>query len=135
MWKQEPASHHQGRHQATTGAPPVVAQPSGERQVVAWVGKSLVFKGHVTSSEDMTIDGRVEGSIEIRDHTLTVGPDADIRADVVAKVVTIFGAVSGTITACQKVEIRESGSVEGDIVSPRLAMVDGALLRGRVNDE
>ena len=98
------------------------------------MGKSVVFKGNVTSSEDMTIDGRVEGSIEIREHTLTVGPDADIRADVVAKVVTIFGAVTGTITARQKVEIRESGSVEGDIVSPRLAMVDGALLRGRVND-
>jgi cytoskeletal protein CcmA (bactofilin family) len=67
------------------------------------MGKSVVVKGNLTSSEDMTVDGRVEGSIEMRDHTLTVGPNADIRADVVAKAVTISGAVTGTITAAEKV--------------------------------
>ena len=105
---------------------------SEERRVEAWLGKSVVFKGSLTSSEDMTIDGRVEGSIEIHDHTLTIGPDADIRADVVAQAVTVFGAVTGTITAGGKVDIRQTGSVEGNILTPRLAMADGALLRGRV---
>ena len=108
------------------------ARPAEERRVTAWVGKSVIFKGELVSSEDMAIDGRVEGSIDVRGHTLTIGPDADIRATIQAGTVTVLGAVSGKITAEQKVEIRPSGSVEGDITSPRLAMADGAVLRGRV---
>ena len=79
------------------------------------------------------IDGRVEGSIELRDHSLTIGPDAHIRANIVARTVTVLGAVTGTITARDAVDLRETGSVDGDIISPRLAMADGALLRGRVD--
>jgi cytoskeletal protein CcmA (bactofilin family) len=109
------------------------ARVTDERRTMAWVGKSVVFKGDLMSSEDMTIDGRVEGSIELRDHGLTIGPDADIRANISAKVVTIFGSVTGSITAGSKVDIRESGSVVGDINSPRLAIADGAILRGRVD--
>jgi cytoskeletal protein CcmA (bactofilin family) len=107
--------------------------PSDERRAVAWVGKSVIFKGDLISSEDMTIDGRVEGTIDVRDHVLTIGPDAHIQADIVARIVTVLGAVTGTITAGEKIYIRETGSVEGDVLSPRLAMVDGALLRGRVD--
>jgi cytoskeletal protein CcmA (bactofilin family) len=107
-------------------------RPSEERRLVAWLGKSVLFKGDLTSSEDMAIDGRVEGSIDARGHTLTIGPDADIHATVVAGTVMIQGTVHGTITAEHKVEIRESGSVDGDIVSPRLVLADGAMLRGRV---
>ena len=106
-----------------------------ERRLMAWVGKSVVFKGTLTSSEDMTIDGRVEGSIEIKDNTLTVGPDADIQADIVASRVTIFGAVSGKITAKDKVEICDGGSVEGNIKAARLAMADGGFLKGKVERE
>jgi cytoskeletal protein CcmA (bactofilin family) len=107
-------------------------RPVEERRLVAWVGKSVIFKGELVSSEDMTIDGRVEGTIEVRGHVLTIGPDADIRATIQAGTVTVQGTVHGKITAEQKVEIRPSGSVEGDIISPRLAMADGAILRGRV---
>jgi cytoskeletal protein CcmA (bactofilin family) len=103
-----------------------------ERRMIAWVGKSVVFTGQLTSLEDMTIDGRVEGTIEVRDHSLTIGPDADIHAGITAKVVTVLGRVTGTITASHKVDIRETGAVKGDIVSPRLALADGALLRGQV---
>lgn len=103
-----------------------------ERRVVAWVGKSVIFKGQLISSEDITLDGRVEGTIEVRDHRLTVGPDAEIQADIIAKTVDVLGSVSGSIIAHDKVEIRETGSIEGDIVSPRLVMADGAILRGRV---
>jgi cytoskeletal protein CcmA (bactofilin family) len=113
-------------HETPSGRPP------DERRLIAWVGKSVVFKGDLVSSEDMAIDGRVEGTIEVRGHTLTIGPDADIRATIVASTVTIHGAVSGKITADEKVDIRPSGSVEGDIIAPRLAMADGAILRGRV---
>jgi cytoskeletal protein CcmA (bactofilin family) len=106
-----------------------------ERRVTAWVGKSVVFKGTLTSSEDMTIDGRVEGSIQINDNTLTIGPDANIQADIVARGVTIFGAVSGKITATDKVEICDGASVEGNIKTARLAMADGGWLKGRVERE
>jgi len=109
------------------------ALPAEERRVMAWVGKSVVFKGTLISSEDMTIDGQVEGTIEIRDQGLTIGPDADIRADIVARTVTIHGTVIGNIRATDKVDIRETGRIDGDLSSPRIALADGALVRGRVD--
>jgi cytoskeletal protein CcmA (bactofilin family) len=105
---------------------------SQERRQVAWVGKSVVFVGHLSSSEDMMIDGRVEGTIEVRDHTLTIGPDAHIHANVTANIVRVLGGVTGTVTAITKVDITETGSVEGDVICPRLALADGGTLRGRV---
>ena len=120
------------RPQAQTAAP-AVARPTEERRIVAWFGKSVIFKGELVSSEDMTIDGRVEGTIEVRGHGLTIGPDAVIRADVVAQTVIVLGAVTGSITAQHKVDIGEAGSVEGNIHSPRLSMAEGAMLRGQVD--
>jgi len=100
---------------------------------VTWVGKSVVFKGDLSSSEDMTIEGRVEGTVKLDDHSLTIGPNAEIQADIVAKTVTVRGAVTGTITAGDRVVVSGTGSVEGDIASPRLALAEGAVLRGRVD--
>ena len=119
------------REKPSTTTPAAPLRPE-ERRITAWVGKSVIFKGDLISSEDMTIDGRVEGTIEVRDHSLVIGPDADIRADIIAKTVTVHGTVTGTITANEKVDIKDSGVVEGDILSPRLSMADGAVLRGRV---
>jgi cytoskeletal protein CcmA (bactofilin family) len=140
MWKQEvpakpePSLNTEGPRQPQTADRAAASRPSDEeRRVVAWVGKSVVFKGHLSGSEDMTIDGRVEGTIELRDHGLTIGPNAEIRADIVAKTVTVRGAVMGTIKAGDKVVVSETGSVEGDITSPRLALADGAALQGRVD--
>jgi cytoskeletal protein CcmA (bactofilin family) len=100
--------------------------------LVAWVGKSVLFRGDLISLEDMTIDGRVEGTIELRDHTLTIGPDANIQADIVAKGVSILGKVTGSINASEIVYIAETGSVEGHITSRLLSIADGAVVRGRV---
>jgi cytoskeletal protein CcmA (bactofilin family) len=83
----------------------------------------------------MAIDGRVEGTIELRDNTLTIGPEAHLHADIVAKAVTVHGVVIGTITATDAVHIAETGSVEGDITAPRLAMADGAVVIGDINVE
>jgi cytoskeletal protein CcmA (bactofilin family) len=107
--------------------------PAEERRVVAWVGKSVRFQGTLTSSEDMTIDGHVEGTIDIQDNALTIGPDANISADIVASTVTIHGTVTGNVRAKAKVDIRATGRVEGNLFTPRLVMADGAVVRGRVD--
>jgi cytoskeletal protein CcmA (bactofilin family) len=106
--------------------------PAEERRVIAWVGQSVIFTGTLVSSEDMTIDGHVEGTIEVREHGLTIGPHADIRADMMAKVVTIHGAVIGNVTASFKIDIRETGRVEGDIIAPRIVVAEGGVLHGRI---
>jgi cytoskeletal protein CcmA (bactofilin family) len=97
------------------------------------IGKSVVFKGELTSNEDLFIEGTIEGKVELRDHVLTVGPNAKIKAEVFAKVVIVRGEVVGNITASEKLDIRDSGSVEGDIVSPIVAIAEGAHLRGSVD--
>ena len=74
-------------------------RPHEERRLVAWVGKAVVFEGKLSSSEDLTIDGRVDGTIAIPAHALTLGPDAHIKADIEARTVTVHGRVIGTIVA------------------------------------
>ena len=103
-----------------------------ERRTLAWIGKAVRVEGKVVSAEDLTIDGDVQGSIELGSHTLTIGPDARIKADVLAKTVTISGKVHGNVKAVEKVDLRSTGSVEGDIVTPRFAMADGATVLGKV---
>ena len=107
--------------------------PAEERRVVAWVGKSVRFQGTLTSSEDMTIDGHIEGTINIQENALTIGPDADIKADIVASTITIHGTVTGNVRAKGKVDIKSTGRVEGNLFTPRLVMADGAVVRGRVD--
>jgi len=103
-----------------------------ERRVAAWVGKSLRVEGRVISSEDLTIDGSVEGSIELGNHSLTIGANAAVKADLTAKTITISGAVTGAVRATEKVELHATGSVEGDISAPRFVMAEGATVRGRI---
>lgn len=97
------------------------------------IGKSVVVKGELSGSEDLTIDGVVEGKIELKEHVLTVGPNGKIKAKIFAKVVIVLGEVVGDVTATQKLDIRENGSVDGDIVSPRMAMAEGSHFRGSVD--
>jgi cytoskeletal protein CcmA (bactofilin family) len=97
------------------------------------IGKSVVIKGELNGSEDLTIEGHVEGTIQLRDHVLTIGPNGRIKAQVFAKAVIVLGEVTGNITASDKVDIRENGSVDGDIVSPRVAIAEGAHFRGSVD--
>jgi cytoskeletal protein CcmA (bactofilin family) len=100
--------------------------------MAAWIGTAVRVEGKVISSEDLTIDGHVEGAIELDGHSLTIGLGATIKADLVAKTVIISGAVVGSVKATERVELREPGSVEGDITTPRLLMADGATVRGKV---
>jgi cytoskeletal protein CcmA (bactofilin family) len=75
----------------------------------------------------------VEGKIELKDHVLTIGPNGKIKAQVFAKAVIVLGEVNGNVTASEKVDIRDGGSVDGDIISPRVAIAEGAHFRGTVD--
>src|SRR5215813_7846782 len=117
---------------SSTAQPEPRRQQMMERDVVN-IGKSVVIKGELNGSEDLTIEGHVEGKIELRDHVLTIGPNGKIRASVFAKSAIVIGEVVGNITCSEKVEIRDNGSVDGDIVSPRVAIAEGAHFRGSVD--
>jgi len=106
---------------------------STERRMSAWVGKALLIQGKVISTENLTIDGRVEGTIELGDHSLTIGAGASVEADLVAQTIVISGAVAGNVKASVKIDLQASGSVNGDIVAPLLAMSDGAVVTGKVD--
>ncbi|MEO8256991.1 MAG: polymer-forming cytoskeletal protein [Acidobacteriota bacterium] len=108
------------------------ARASMEKDIVN-IGKSVVIKGELTGSEDLTIEGQVEGTIQLREHVLTIGPNARIKAQVFAKSVVVLGQVTGNVTASDKVDIRDNGSVDGDIISPRVAIAEGAHFRGSVD--
>jgi len=97
------------------------------------IGKSVVIKGELNGSEDLTIEGQVEGTIQLRDHVLTIGANGRIKAQVFAKAVIVLGEVNGNVTASDKVDIRDNGSVDGDIVAPRVAIAEGAHFRGSVD--
>ena len=97
------------------------------------IGKSIVISGELSGSEDLTIEGHVNGKIELRNHVLTIGPNGRITAQVSAKSIIVLGHVTGNLIAGDKVDIRESGSVEGDIVAPRVAIADGCHFRGTID--
>jgi cytoskeletal protein CcmA (bactofilin family) len=113
-------------------APEIGAKDHVDKEVIN-IGKSVVIKGELNGSEDLTVEGRVEGRIELRDHVLTIGSNGKIKAEVFAKVAVVLGEVVGNITASEKVDIRDNGSVEGNIVSPRVAIAEGSHFRGSVD--
>jgi cytoskeletal protein CcmA (bactofilin family) len=104
--------------------------PSGE---MINIGKSVVIKGELNGSEDLTVEGYVDGTIELKDHILTIGPNGRIKAEIFAKSVVVLGKVTGNVTASEKVDIRDNGSVDGNIISPRVAIAEGAHFRGSVD--
>ena len=104
-----------------------------ERRMAAWVGKALLIQGKITSTENLTIDGRVEGTIELGDHSLTIGAGASVEADLVAQTIVVSGAVKGNVLATVKVDLHETASVTGDIEAPLIVMADGATVTGKVD--
>jgi cytoskeletal protein CcmA (bactofilin family) len=103
-----------------------------ERRLAAWIGKQILVKGDVIATGDLVIDGQVQGTIELGDHNLTIGEGAAVVANLTARSVVISGTVTGNVTGNASVELRATGSVEGDVTAPRFVMEDGAMLRGRV---
>ena len=134
MWEKKEGN----RSSAPTEAParPQRTAPAAAAGVVNInIGQSILVKGELSGSEDLTIDGQVNGKISLKDHNLTIGQHGRIEAELVAKRVTILGHVRGNVLASEKVEIQEGGRLEGDIISPRIAISDGAHFRGKVDME
>src|SRR5262245_7429253 len=129
MWKRDQAPQPSGQPQHPSPSAP---SPSAKAvdNIVMDLGTSMSIKGELSGSEDLTLYGHMEGSIRLPDHTLTIGPNADIRAEISAKALVIMGTVTGNVTAAEKVDIRSTGSLVGDLVSPRLAIADGGSIRG-----
>ena len=109
------------------------AAPQPERRKVAWVGPGVRIEGKLISTEDLVIDGRVDGSIEVSDHHLSIGPDGAVSANLTARLITIFGAVKGNVKARERVDLHATGSVTGDITAPQCIIADGAFIAGRVD--
>ena len=97
------------------------------------IEKSLVFKGELSVKEDLTIEGQVEGKVNLGDNVLTIGRSGRVKAQVFARVVIVLGTVKGSITATEKINVREMGSVHGDLVTPRLGVAEGASFRGTID--
>ena len=98
----------------------------------ATIGISVSIKGEIKGAEDVVVDGQVQGRIDLPDHTLTIGPNATVLADVDAKVVIVFGSVTGSITARDKADIRKTASVEGALTCGRLMVQEGATINGKI---
>ena len=96
------------------------------------IGESILISGSLNGDEDLTVRGRVEGTLTLT-KTLVVEPTGIVKAEVQVKNCVIAGAVVGNVTATEKVDIRDKGSVDGDIVSPRVAIAEGAHFRGSVD--
>src|SRR3981189_3872813 len=96
------------------------------------IGKSVIIRGGLSGNEDLFIDGDVEGTVTLPESRVTIGPNAQVRADVSAREVLILGHLTGNVQATGRVELRQSALVNGDIVAGRLSIEESAVLTGRV---
>ena len=100
---------------------------------VATIGKSVVVRGELSGSEDLYVDGEVEGSISLRGQSLTIGPNGRVRANLEARNVIVHGRVDGNVNASDRVDLRKSASLTGDISTARVAIEDGAYFKGTID--
>src|SRR5271166_2415900 len=99
----------------------------------AHIGKSVVIKGELSGSEDLYVDGKVDGTIQLQGNNLVIGPNGHVHADVNAKGVVVQGKLEGNIRASDRAELQKSAVVVGDIVTQRIAIEDGAYFKGKVD--
>ena len=102
-------------------------------QETASIGKSLIIKGEVTGSESLYIDGRIEGSVNLPGNRVTIGRNGTVTANVNAREIVILGKVRGNLVASDRVDIRNEGSLTGDVVAQRISIEDGAYFKGGID--
>jgi cytoskeletal protein CcmA (bactofilin family) len=134
MWKKDEAP----TPTPTAARPEPMPRPERSAPVAvaterATIGRSITIRGEVTGDEDLLIQGRVDGSVDLKQHAVTVGPDGEVKASIAARVVTVEGHVEGNLSADEQVILRSSASVQGDITAPRVVLEDGARFRGGVD--
>ena len=103
------------------------------KKKVETIGRSVTIKGELSATQDLTIESQVEGKIALDNNLLTIGPEGRIDAPVLAKVVNVMGKVDGTITATEAINVRETATVDGALVAPRVGIEDGASFRGQID--
>ncbi len=111
----------------------VATDASQEVSHVMSNGESVFIKGTITADENFEIGGKVEGTIEVRNHLLTIAPNAQVFAKVSARSVLVAGALTGEVRATDRVEVCQDGSLEGDVTAPRIAMQEGAIFHGKID--
>ncbi len=126
------ASVSLGRESSETSRRPGRPTPRGGENGMANIGKSIAIKGDLTGNEDMTIEGKVEGKIELPNNQLTIGANGTVRAELLAKSVVVIGRVAGNIQGSERIEIQATGVVEGDVCAPKLVVAEGAVLNGAI---
>jgi cytoskeletal protein CcmA (bactofilin family) len=107
------------------------ARDGGE--TVANIGKSISIRGDLTGNEDIVIEGKVEGKVDLPNNQLTIGANGTVRAEINAKAVVVIGSVAGNVNGTERVEIQATGVVEGDVAAPRLVVAEGASLNGSIS--
>ena len=126
-------------HQEPASAPPRPAAPPAEtrraERATATVGPSIFIKGDLSGDEDLVIEGRVEGKIDLKQHNVTIGKNGRVHADVFGNTVVVEGEVDGNLFALQQAILRQSGAVRGNITAPRVMLEDGSRFRGSIDME
>jgi cytoskeletal protein CcmA (bactofilin family) len=102
-------------------------------ETTARIGATLVIKGELRAQEDVAIAGRVEGSVHVTGHTVTVQPGGHVAADINARQIIVAGRVSGLLIADDRIELRETANIEGDMSAPRIVIAEGAEVHGRID--
>ncbi|HYL92938.1 MAG TPA: polymer-forming cytoskeletal protein [Alphaproteobacteria bacterium] len=144
MWKSRPEEKPaQGSLQSNTPATSLTSNPSASKDMnkpgepfrteVGHIGKSVMVKGELSGSEDLYLDGQVEGNIDLRDHALTIGPNGRIHANIQAREVLVFGKVDGNIHATEKAELKKTCVLTGDVSTKRIVIEDGAFFKGAID--
>ncbi len=142
-WKREdppspnPHPHPESSVPPRSTAPPTAAAPepprrAGER---ATIGPSIYIKGDLAGEEDLVIEGRVEGRVDLKQHNVTIGKNGRVRADVFGRVVDVLGEIDGNVFAMEQAVLRQSGAVRGNITSPRVTLEDGSRFKGSIDME
>jgi cytoskeletal protein CcmA (bactofilin family) len=145
MWKRKEDEYTSPHESGIAGSSSMPVAPAPARPAepvrsdnlrsseVATIGKSVVVKGELSGSEDLIVDGEVEGSVTLRGQSLTVGPNGRVRAHIEARNVIVHGRVDGDIHATERVELRKSASLTGDIATARISIEDGAFFKGGID--
>lgn len=144
VWKKsddQPTSHNPDpnpmspRPMASSSPVPSAAEPPRRTGDRATIGPSIFIKGDLTGDEDLVIEGRVEGKVDLKQNNVTVGRNGRVRADVFGRVVTIEGEVDGNVFAQEQAILRQAGAIRGNISAPRVILEDGSRFKGSIDME